>query len=113
MNLSYRDSVSEALSQLGWPRIEEMITERDVCAMYKLINDANAPVSIRRHLTARSNVSSRYTRATENREVEVGRVRTEFARRSFLCRATRAWNQLPVAVKCSRNFSHFKASVTV
>ena len=47
MDLSYRDRVSEALSQLSWPRIERMLTERDLCTMYRLINDANAPEGVR------------------------------------------------------------------
>ena len=111
MDLSYRDRVSEALSQLSWPRIERMITERDLCAMYRLINDANVPEGVRRLITDRSDVSCRITLATQNREIEVSRVRTEFARRSFLCRATRAWNQLPAAVKCSKSLSVFKSNV--
>ena len=71
--------------------------------MYKLTHDANALMSIRRLLSDRSEVSSRITRATCNRELEITRVRTEFARRSFLCRATRAWNELPV----TKEFSEF------
>ena len=77
----------------------------------KLTHDANAPMSIRRLLSDRCEVSSRKTRATCNRELENTRVRTEFARRSFLYRATRAWNELPVTVMNSQSFSVFKANV--
>ena len=111
MNLTNRDRVSAALTELGWPRIEQLITEHDVHVMYKLIHDERAPETIRRLLTDRAQVSSRSTRATHNQELEVPRVKTEFARRSFLCRATRAWNQLPVTTRSSQSFSVFKTNV--
>ena len=84
MDLAYRDRVSAALNELGWPKIESFVADHDVQIIYKLLNDANAPVSIRRLLSDRSEVSRRTTRATRNRELVVPRVRAEFARRSFL-----------------------------
>ena len=110
-DLAYRDRVSATLKDLCWHRVETLITERDLHLVYKLIHDVNAPVSIRELLTDRSDVSCRTTRATHNRELELTRVRTEFARRSFMCRAVRAWNQLPASVRDSPDFRTFKASV--
>ena len=37
--------------------------------------------------------------AAQNEELQVSRARTEFARRSFLCRAKRAWSQLSAGVR--------------
>ena len=110
-DLAYRDRVSATLKALHWHRVEELVTERDVQILYKLIHDANAPMLLRSLINDRSDVSCRTTRATYNRVLETGRVRTEFARRSFLCRATREWNQLPATVRCSPNFTSFKAGV--
>ena len=110
-DLAYRDRVSASLSDLHWHRIDALVTERDVHILYKLIHDANAPMLLRGLISDRSDISCRTTRATYTRELETARVKTEFARRSFLCRATREWNQLPATVRCSPDFKSFKDSV--
>ena len=111
MDLMYCDRVSAALKELGWKAIKELIAERDVHFMYQLIHDTNAPTAIRQLITDRSEVSCRATRAMQNGELQVLRARTEFARRSFLCRATRACNQLPVGVRRASTLRMFKTTL--
>ena len=71
-----------------------MISERDIATMRHLITAPDASESLRRRVVRRSDVSSRCTRASEGGYLELPRVRTEFARRSFLYRAASAWNAL-------------------
>ena len=112
MGLGRRDRVTASLRQLGWLKVGELICERDLHTMFKLMNSIFAPELIRRHITRRADVSSRSTRASSNGQLQVPRVRTEFARRSFLNRAARAWNDLPVNVRCTGSFALFKKGLT-
>ena len=92
--LGRHEHVTPSLRELGWPNIEEIISERDIAAVRHLTTAASASESLRRRVVKRSDVSSRNTRASEGGQLELPRVRTEFARRSFLCRAVNAWNAL-------------------
>ena len=47
---------------------------------------------LRRRVLTRSDVSTRRTRASESGQAELPRVRTEFAKRSFLYRAAKSIN---------------------
>ena len=42
-DLGYREHISGALCELGW-RSKDMVTERDLCTMYRLIHDESAAV---------------------------------------------------------------------
>ena len=107
-DLSRRDRVTQHRKELGWPSIGELICERDLNIMFRLLHGTNAPELIRRHITHRADVSSRSTRASDDGQLEVPRARTEFARRSFLCRASRAWNGLSSRVRSSPNLPVFR-----
>ena len=90
--LSRRDHVTPSLRELGWPSVDEMITERDIATVCHLTTSPDAPEFLRNRLAMRSDVSSRRTRASERGQLELPRVRTEFAKRSFMDRAAKAWN---------------------
>ena len=86
-----RDRISPTLQALGWPRFEEMIEARDLAMVKRLLSDT-APPTLAACLTRRAIVSSRQTRGTEAGMLELPRIRTEAARRSFPYRAAVAWN---------------------
>ena len=109
VDLSPCDRVTQHRRELGWLHIDELVCERDLHIMYRVLNAANAPELIRRHITYRADISSRGTRASDDGQLEVPRARTEFARRAFLCRATRAWNGLPSRVRASPSFPVFRS----
>ena len=90
--LSMRDHVTPSLLELGWPSIDEIITERDLATVRHLITSHHAPLLLSSLLVRRSAVSSRRTRATEGGQLELPRARTEFAKRSFLYRGAKTWN---------------------
>ena len=106
--LGYRHHVTGVLRELGWRKIDEMIEEHDTCTLYRLMYDEEAQEVMRSHITRRSDVSARATRATDCEYLEVPRNRTEFARRSFLARAVRAWNGLPCHIRRSPTYAVFK-----
>ena len=90
--LGRRDHVSPSLRELGWSSVDELLTERDIATMRHLTTSTSASELLRQRLFLRADVSVRRTRATEAGHFELPRVRTEFARRSFVYRATSAWN---------------------
>lgn len=92
--LARRDHVSTALNELGWSTVDEMLLERDVAIVRHLLSDScDAPI-ITAQLLHRSDVSQRQTRAVTSGQLQLPRVRTEFARRSFMYRAVAAWNSV-------------------
>ena len=93
--LGRRDHVTPALRELGWCKVDELITERDIATVRHLINAPCASELLRERVVLRSEVSSRSTRATAAGQLQLPRVRTEFARRSSVYRAMHAWNELP------------------
>ena len=113
-NVGYRDQVTSVLRELGWLRVEDMVIERDTMLMRDLLTADRAPEILREHVTRRTDVSNRMTRASNEGLLQVPRVRTEFSRRSFLCRASKTWNVLPTDVRSSATGSSkvFKALVT-
>ena len=94
--LGRRDHVTPSLRELGWCNVDELITERDIATIRHLIAAPNASELLRDRIIRRSDVSARVTRATVDGQLQLPRVRTEFARRSFLYRAVTAWNGLPL-----------------
>ena len=90
--LGRRDHVTPVLRELGWNSVDEMICKRDIAVVGRLLNPSCEADVLRDQLMYRSDVSERQTRAAANGQLQLPRVRTEFARHSFLYRATSAWN---------------------
>ena len=109
--LGYRERVFSTLRELGWRRMQDMVTERDLCTMYRLTHDENGAELLRSRVVSRSDVSVRATGATSGNQLEVPRVRTEFARRSFFVRAVSAWNELPLATRAAPTISMFRSGI--
>ena len=102
------DHISPALKTLGWLKIDELLTERDLLTLFRLQNSPNAPDGLCQLVVPRSDVSVRLTRGAENNMLQIPRVRTELARRSFASRAARAWNRLPREIRTSKSHNVFK-----
>ena len=94
--LGRRDSVSAVLQELGWLSVEEQIRLRDTANIGRILAPNNPLPHLREHVISRSAVSARASRATAGGQLELPRVRTEFARRSFAFRAVQCWNQQPM-----------------
>ena len=65
---------------------------RDIAVMSRLLSPECEAHVLTEQLLYRSDVSARQTRAVVNGQLQLPRVRTEFARRSFVYRAVSAWN---------------------
>ena len=90
--LSRGEHVTPALQELGWGRVEEVLEEHDVSMVRRLLTATDAPELLRAKLTYRSELSSHCTRATDRGQLQLPQVRTEFGRRGFIFRASKAWN---------------------
>ena len=110
-NLRRCDRVTASRKELGWPAVQELLREHDLHVIFKLMHDWQAPDSIRSRIVHRTAVSSRSTRATSDGQLHVPRVRTELARRSFICRTTRSWNELPAPVRSCTSLTAFRKKV--
>ena len=95
------EHVSPVLSQLEWFKLDELLVERDMAAMHRILYAANAPVSLRARVLYRSTVSTRTTRGSDDQLLELPKVRTELGRQNFAFRAVRTWNRAPVDVRKS------------
>ena len=80
------------MKELGWSTVNEIITERDIAAMRRLLSPSCEADFLRGQMVLRSDISERQTRAVADGQLQLPRVRTEFARRSFMYRAISAWN---------------------
>ena len=72
-----------------------MVRERDIAVMRRLLSPSCEAQALTEQLLHRSEVSVRQTRAVVKGQLQLPRVRTEFARRSFMYRAISAWNNVP------------------
>ena len=90
--LSRREHVTPVLRELGWECVGEMVRASDLAVVGQLLTSDSAPELLRSKLVLRSDKSVRSTRATERGQLQLPRVRTEFARRGFLVRASKHWN---------------------
>ena len=93
--LGRREHVTPVLKELGWSTVDEMVHERDIAVMRRLLNPDCEAQALTEQLLLHSEVSARQTRAVVNGQLQLPRVRTEFARRSFMYRAISAWNNMP------------------
>ena len=92
--LGRREHVTPVLSELGWECVDDMVRSSDLAVMSHLLTSDTAPELLRNKLVLRSDRSARVTRATERGQMQLPRVKTEFARRSFIFRATKHWNDI-------------------
>ena len=95
------DHVTPLLAELNWPQFDDLLNRRDLAAMQLILHSDRTPVCLRKRVTYRENVSSRVTRGTADRLLELPRVRTEIARRCFAFRGVSAWNKK--SAEASRN----------
>ena len=79
----------------------------------ELLSATCAPELLSERVVRRSDVSDRATRANAENVLQLPRVRTEMSRRSFLFRASSAWNGLSSDVRAlAAGRKHtFKAAV--
>ena len=91
--------VTPLLRELGWPTIEQLISECDISRVYSLMTSPHAPASLCDNFVYRGEISGRETRAAQGGALQLPRVRTELARRYFNYRATKQWNLAPSLVK--------------
>ena len=89
-----REHVTPALEELGWLKVDDLIADCDIAAIRRILCSPHAPELLRSKILCRSEVSARQSRATQDGQLHLPRVRTELARRSFLFRATKTWNDL-------------------
>ena len=89
--LARREHITPALDALEWSRFESMLESRDVALIRKLISPS-APPALAQLLQRRSDVSQRCTRGSSRNQLELPKVKTERAKRSFPFRAVAAWN---------------------
>ena len=92
--LNRREHITPALRSLGWGRVDDLLEKQDISMVRRLLTATDAPETLRGKLKYRSDLSAQRTRATDRGQLQVPRVRTEFARRSFASRAVRAWNSV-------------------
>ena len=91
-NLRRYDHVSATLTALGWPSVERMIRDADVALVNQLLTREDAPAALRALLIHRGQMTCRKLRSSEAPLLQLPRVKTERARRSFGYRALRHWN---------------------
>ena len=103
--------ISPALNELGWLKVEQLLSERDLLVLYRILHSPESPEHLRAMTVLRSAVSDRTTRGTDSMLLETPRVRTEFARRSFPCRAIATWNRLPPELRSTQSLRCFLTGI--
>ena len=86
-----RAHISPTIQTLCWPSFEEMIKARDIAVVERLLSDS-LPATLATCLSRRAQVSSRQTRGTRADMLDLPRVKTEAAKRSFPYRTAKVWN---------------------
>ena len=79
--LNRREHISPVLNELGWKSVDDVVRVSDLAVIRHLLTADDAPEILRSKLVLRSDESSRRTRATDRGQLQLPRVRTEFARR--------------------------------
>ena len=100
-NLGRYDHVSTTLTELGWPSVDGLVGTADVALINQLLTRENAPSALKELIVYRSQVTSRVSRSSEAPLLQLPRVRTELARRSFTYRAIKQWNDQDAALRRS------------
>ena len=105
---SRREHITPHLAELEWPRVDCIISERDLVMVHRLLNSPDAPVCLRELLQYREQVSARETRGSVAGLLQLPRVHTELGRRSFRFRAAARWNEAPNDVRDAGTVSGFR-----
>ena len=82
--------------------VSGMVQTSDVAVVSHQLTSDSAPELLRSKLVLRSDKSVRIKYATEREQLQLPRVREEFARRSFLFRASKHWNDALYRVNGNR-----------
>ena len=90
------------LRELKWPRVDDLVAERDIAIIHWLFLHDQAPSSLRERVLYRGDVSARETRATDAGQLQLPRVRIEHARNFLYFRAAGQWNDAPAVVREAR-----------
>ena len=101
--------ITPYLTELDWPKVERLVTERDLAMTYRLLNSTYAPLHLRGLLRRRDEVSERETRGSVAGLLQLPQVNTELARRSFSFRAVACWNAAPGDVRSASTAGAFRA----
>ena len=104
-----QERMTPVLRGLKWPKVDELVAERDLVMMHRLLYSMHAPLCLKDFICYRENVSVRETRATAAGLLHGPRVRTEHARRSFCVRSTAKWNESPCEVRDARSVAVFRS----
>ena len=91
--------VSPLIADLKWPSLDHLIAERDVSRVHYLLNHPQAPNGLTVGIVHRTDVSSKEIRASLAGLLQLPRVKSEHARKSFLFRAPAQRNRAPVEVR--------------
>ena len=103
--------ISPALDSLGWPRIETMVTRRDLMKVFKALKQEGVPVNIRALFTPRTAVSTRETRASDRGSLQLRKCRLSATQSVFSYRAAAAWNGLPPDISGVTTLGTFKSAI--
>ena len=95
------DHATPLLAELEWRRFEALLDQRDLAAVHRILHSARSPACLKKRVIYRSAVSTRATRGTTVEQLELPRVRTEVARRSFAFRAVSKWNRATAGRQCA------------
>ena len=114
MDMKRHEHITPVLRELGWHRVDALITERDLTTVRNDLHNPDASEILRGLLVRRSEVSTRRTRSTLSDRLELPRVHSEFVRYAFHFRAAQGWNSLPEDVRLSAaaSVSSFKTTLT-
>ena len=77
--LNRQEHIIPVLNKLGWKSVEDMIRASDIAIIRHLLTTDDPPEILRSKLVLRSDESSRRTRATDKGQLQLPRVKSEFA----------------------------------
>ena len=89
------------LAELERRRSEALLDQRDLAAVHRILHSARSPACLKERVIYRSAVSTGATRGTTVEQLELHRVRSEVARRSFAFRAVSKWNRATAGRQCA------------
>ena len=101
------DHISPTVEALGWCSVRDLVTQRDVIAVFRALREPCTPESIRSLFVTRAAVSQRTTRATMAGMLEPPDLRLSMSRRVFSYRAASSWNRLSPDIASSRTRAEF------
>lgn len=106
-----RDHITPVLNSLHWPRIGELVEERDCLKVYRALHDAHTPIAVQDMFNRRCDVATRDTRLTRTEQVHLPKVRLTATQRHFMYRAGSAWNRLPSKMLNATSLNTFKQAI--